>query len=104
MTVRFQTETKSIVSVSQMAKMVGLSRARFYHLIGTAFPHPLYDVTTRRPVYSEEFQQVCLEVRRRNCGIDGKPVLFYARRPGTTVSVPKARRKLSLPKKCQYAE
>ena len=25
-------------------------------------------------------QLVCLEVRRRNCGINGKPVLFYAKR------------------------
>lgn len=60
--------------------MVGLSRARFYQLIGTAFPHPVYSVSTRRPIYVEELQKVCLEVRRRNCGIDGKPVLFYSRR------------------------
>ena len=25
----------------------------------------------------------CLDARRRNCGIDGKPVLFYSRRPVT---------------------
>ena len=31
----------------------------------------------RRPFYHEELQAVCLDVRRRNCGIDGKPVLFY---------------------------
>ena len=40
---------------------------------------------------------VCLEVRRRNCGIDGKPVLFYARRPVTTIAVRK-------PKKVAAAE
>jgi hypothetical protein len=28
-------------------------------------------------------------VRRRNCGIDGKPVLFYARRLGTAPNRPK---------------
>ena len=33
------------------------------------------------PFYDEELQAVCLDVRRRNCGVDGKPVLFYARRP-----------------------
>ena len=32
-----------------------------------------------RPVYVEELQQVCLEVRRRNCGVNGQPVLFYAK-------------------------
>jgi hypothetical protein len=74
-------ETKAIVSVSEMARMCGLSRARFYQLqrLGV-FPAPLYDVSTRRPIYVEELQKVCLEVRRRNCGINGKPVLFYARR------------------------
>jgi hypothetical protein len=73
-------ETKVIVTVSEMARMVGLSRARFYQLqrLGV-FPPPVYDVATRRPIYVEELQKVCLEVRRRNCGINGKPVLFYAR-------------------------
>jgi hypothetical protein len=75
-------QTKAVVTVAEMARMVGLSRARFYQLVGTAFPHPVYDVTTRRPLYVEEQQEVCLEVRRRNCGVDGKPVLFYARRVG----------------------
>ena len=74
-------ETKAAVTVAEMARMCGLSRARFYQLIGSAFPWPLYDVSTRRPFYGEEAQKVCLEVRRRNCGIDGKAILFYARGP-----------------------
>jgi hypothetical protein len=57
---------KAVVSISEMARMVGLSRARFYQLIGTAVPWPIYDVATRR----------------RNVGIDGKAILFYARRTG----------------------
>lgn len=78
-----QIQTKTVVTVAEMARMVGLSRARFYQLVAAGtFPQPLYDVTTRRPHYVEEQQQVCLEVRRRNCGVDGKPVLFYARRIG----------------------
>jgi hypothetical protein len=71
---------KQAISVAEMARQVGLSRARFYQLIGTAFPCPVYDVATRRPYYPADLQAVCLEVRHRNCGIDGKPVLFYARR------------------------
>ncbi len=71
--------TKVAVTVAEMARMCGLGRSRFYQLIGTAFPYPLYSVSTRRPFYDQEMQQVCLEVRRRNCGIDGKPILFYAR-------------------------
>src|SRR5438105_4582614 len=73
--------TKAVVSVSDMARMVGLSRARFYQLVKSgAFPSPNIEPTTKRPYYSQDKQQVCLEVRRRNCGIDGKPVLFYSRR------------------------
>ena len=73
-------EIKAAVSVAEMARMVGLSRARFYQLIGSAFPHPVYCVSTRRPFYDQLLQESCLEVRRRNCGIDGKPILFYSRR------------------------
>jgi hypothetical protein len=85
-----QNETKAAVTVAEMARMVGLSRSRFYQLIGTAFPQPERQPGTDRPVYTEELQQVCLEVRRRNCGIDGKPVLFYARRLGSAPARPKA--------------
>ena len=83
-----QIETKEVVTVSEMARMLGLSRSRFYQLIGTAFPHPKLD-KKKRPFYSEELQAVCLEVRRRNCGVDGKPILFYARRLGASPTKPK---------------
>ena len=72
--------SKSIVSVSEMARMVGLSRQRFHQLRGTTFPEPDYNPETKRPYYDLEKQKVCLDVRQRNCGIDGKPILFYARR------------------------
>ena len=79
-------ETKSIISISEMARMVGLSRARFYQLVGTTFPWPLYDVVTKRPFYNDELQAVCLDVRKHNCGVDGKPLLFYSRRLPTTTA------------------
>lgn len=85
-------QTKAAVSVAEMARMVGLSRARFYQLVGTTFPWPQYDLATRRPFYNEELQSVCLEVRRRNCGIDGKPLLFYSRRPTTALPLPKPKK------------
>ena len=72
-------QMKAIVTVSEMARMVGLSRARFYQLVRSGvFPQPAYD--KGRPVYTEDQQQVCLEVRRKNRGVNGEPVLFYARR------------------------
>lgn len=83
-------ETKAVVTVSEMARMCGLSRARFYQLQKTGvFPAPLYDVVNHRPVYDEELQKVCLEVRRKNCGVNGKPVLFYARYRSSVPAKPK---------------
>lgn len=78
--------TKAAVTVSEMARMVGLSRARFYELVEAGvFPTPVYDVSSRRPLYDEKLQETCLNVRRKNLGINGRPVLFYARghRPPT---------------------
>jgi Prophage CP4-57 regulatory protein (AlpA) len=81
-------ELRAIVTVSEMARMVGLSRARFYQLMRAGiFPEPIYQ--GGRPVYTAEMQAVCLEVRKKNLGINGQPVLFYARRPKTTPTRPK---------------
>lgn len=73
--------TKSAVSVTEMARMVGLSRARFYQLVkkGT-FPKADQESLSNRPCYLEEKQRQILDARRRNCGVDGKPILFYSRR------------------------
>jgi hypothetical protein len=86
---RDQVQTKAVVTVSEMARMVGLSRARFYQLIraGT-FPQPDREPITGRPRYSEEGQRLCLDVKRRNCGVDGRPVLFYARAHPTSPTKP----------------
>lgn len=82
--------TKSAVSVTEMAQMVGLSRARFYQLVRSGtFPAAECDPVSKRPFYGEGPQKVCLEVRRRNCGIDGKPILFYSRRRGTGAKLAK---------------
>jgi hypothetical protein len=64
--------------------MVGLSRQRFHQLMQAGvFPRPQRD--NRRPFFDEPTQQQCLEVRRRNCGVNGQVVLFYARRQGAPV-------------------
>ncbi len=70
----------SAVSVSDMARMVGLSRSRFHQLLQAGvFPKPGIDPESKRPFYDSEGQSVCLQVRQRNCGVNGKRVLFYAR-------------------------
>src|SRR5262245_51300237 len=82
--------TKAVVTMSEMARMVGLSRARFYELVEAGvFPTPVYCVSTRRPMYVEELQAICLNVRRKNLGVNGKPVLFYARGHRTTTPTAK---------------
>lgn len=81
--------SKSAVSVTEMARMVGLSRARFYQLQEAGkFPAPDRDPQSDRPYYSEDGQRICLEVRRRNFGVDGKPVLFYSRRAESPAPLP----------------
>lgn len=76
-----QMMSKTVVSVAEMARMVGLSRARFYQLVNEGiFPFPVYAIHTRRPLYPEEMQHVCMEVRKRNCGVNGTPILFYSTR------------------------
>ena len=85
------TGIKSGVSISDMARTVGLSRQRFHQLMKAGvFPQPLRDEAIERPYYNEQGQAQCLEVRRRNCGVNGKIILFYARRlqPAPTPSKP----------------
>jgi hypothetical protein len=83
-------EFKAAVTVAEMARTCSLSRSRFYQLIGSALPEPSRD-DRGRPYYDAEQQAVCLEVRRRNCGVDGRPILFYA--PRHSAPAPKRGRK-----------
>jgi hypothetical protein len=86
-------ETRVAVTVADMARMVGLSRARFYQLIQAGvFPAPERHAETGRPFYGEELQRTCLDVRRRNCGVNGQPVLFYARRLPTSTAAARPRK------------
>jgi hypothetical protein len=72
---------KSIVSVTDMAKLVGLSRQRFNQLVKEGvFPTADRDEGSGRPFYNAEKQQQCLLVRQTNTGINGKPTLFYSKR------------------------
>ena len=85
--------TKTAVSVTEMATMMGLSRARLYQLIRKGkLPTPDVEEGSKRPFFNEEKQRQCLEVRRRNCGIDGKPIMFYSRRRDVGVSRKKVER------------
>jgi len=97
--------SKSVVSITEMARMVGLSRARFYQLVrkGT-FPTADKDQLTSRPCYFQEKQAQILEARRLNCGVDGKPILFYSRRRDLGESKAKPRDEKPKTKTNPYAD
>lgn len=98
-------ELRAFVTVAEMARMVGLSRARFYQLQKAGvFPPPKMDHSKQRPFYDEELQRSCLEVRRRNCGVNGQVVLFYARRTEIAPTRPKVRKGKVAPKKESQGE
>ena len=70
----------AICSVSEMARGLGLSRARFYQLVETGvFPPPVRS-GNRRPFYPPDLQQKCLAIRQTRVGFNGLPVLFNKRR------------------------
>jgi hypothetical protein len=72
---------KAVCSVTEMSQMLDFSRGRFYQLIEQGvFPPPIYDIRTRRPYYTAEQQQVCLQVRQTNIDWQGRPILFYSPR------------------------
>lgn len=80
---RSPNELPAVVSVSEMAKRVGLSRSRFYDLVTAGiFPSPVYCLRTRRPMFLTEQQADCLRVRATNIGVNGEYVLFYSPRQG----------------------
>jgi len=82
-------QLKAACSVSEMAQMLELSRARFYQLLNAGFfPPPIYSLRTRRPFFDAKLQQACVEIRETGVGYNGEYILFYAPRK-TTSDAPK---------------
>ncbi len=72
---------KVMASITDVARMVGLSRARFYQLMQQGiFPCPKKNEATKRPYFDHEQQQKCILIRKTNCGENGKAILFYAKK------------------------
>ena len=86
--------SKPIVSISEMAQILQLSRARFYQLLNMGFlPQPIYDVRSKRPYYNNELQQKCLECRQSGIGVNGSYMLFYSPRTNEN-NINKGRKKI----------
>jgi hypothetical protein len=72
---------RAAVSVTQMAKMLSMSRSRLYDLVRKGiFAAPVYSLTTKRPFFPRESQELNLKVRAEQQGVNGEFVLFQERR------------------------
>ena len=92
-----QVQLKAIVTVTEMARMCRLSRARFYQLTGEGiFPTPSRNDQTGRPFFDREQQEQCLMVRRSNRGANGTSVIFYGCRLEGTPPRPPKRKQLPI--------
>lgn len=70
--------TKAAISVTEMARLVGMSRNHFFTLCKKGvFPMPVYALSNRRPFFDIDAQQECLRVRASNIGANGQYVMFY---------------------------
>ena len=70
-------EYRDAMSVAETARLIKMSRSRFHQLVGTVFPQPKRD-DNGRPYFDREQQELVVEIRRRNVGMDGRPILFRA--------------------------
>jgi hypothetical protein len=76
-----ESNLRAVVSVSELARMIGLSRSHFHALMKNGvMPRPVYCLHTRRPLFTRELQEQALLVKQTNIGIDGRYVCFYAPR------------------------
>jgi hypothetical protein len=76
-------ELPALLSVTEMSAAFGVSRRRWYELIAAGkVPPPVLDISTRRPNYPRELQEVCYRVRATGIAFDGRPILFNRRRTG----------------------
>jgi hypothetical protein len=68
---------KTVFSVTEVVKELGLSRARFYQLqkMGV-FPKPLF-AGPKRPFYPLDLRQKCIDIRQTGVGYNGLPTVFY---------------------------
>jgi hypothetical protein len=71
---------KAAYSVTDVARLCRVSRARFYDLVKAGvMPYPVYCIFTRRPLYPADLAMLCLRVRETNIALDGRYVVFYSR-------------------------
>lgn len=74
-------QVPSVVTITQMAEMIDLSRSRLYSLIESGVvPKPVMIESTKRPVYVQALITQILEIKRTGVGADGTLVTFNRKR------------------------
>ena len=70
-----------VVGMSQMAKLLQLSRSRLYQLIEHGLLlNPVYLIRNKRPIYTRQMAMRNLEVKKNNVGVNGQIIMFYSPR------------------------
>ena len=83
----------AVLSISQMAKLLNLSRSRFYTLMSEGiFLPPIYSASNKRPYFTAEIAQKNLQAKKNNVGVNGKICLFYSRNSSSCVHKKKLRK------------
>jgi hypothetical protein len=84
------TNSKPVLTVSEMAAAIGLSRDRFYELMHRGvFPPPAYVLNSHRPIYPAEIQEICRAVRSEGIGFNGVPIAFNRTARARTLNMKK---------------
>lgn len=74
-----ETTFQSYISVSQMAEQLKLSRVHFYALLKRGIFPSAIKRNGCRPYFDTELQRTCHEIRAKQIGVDGQPILFYSK-------------------------
>lgn len=84
----------AVLNISQMARLLNLSRSRFYQLLsGNILLPPIYSLATKRPFYTQEMAERNIEVKKNNVGVNGKVILFYTPKTHFGQNCPKQKRR-----------
>ena len=68
---------KAALSVGEVASLCLLSRSRFAVLVKAGvFAAPVTSPSCKRPFYTQELANKCVEIRRTGIGLSGQVVLF----------------------------
>lgn len=78
MSVNNKTKIDKIYSIKAVCNFLDLSRARYYQLLEQGvFPPPIYHIKSKRPLYTHELRNKCLEIKESGIGFNGDFILFY---------------------------